>query len=314
MKSLVRDFSYLLLLGLMPVLNAESADLLLGPTHGGDGAAWGLEQCAGCHPLRRIHRQAPKVRGIVQSKGYGTCTGCHGDNGSAAKRPCVVCHNPTDLPAAPRRDGVHRHGFDHLSGDGECLACHHASDMDGDFRPNRDLTALPDGTGRPAPYFSTADFCLRCHKRNQPVAGFEIDSGDYRDPLVAMRDNYAHMDFHGLRPGGKGSYSGLRQGYQYPMAVPCTDCHAMHGSANPGLLIDNSAKGVSLLDPALRQAEIPVHVVDGDYAQLCVLCHRLEQAIEEAETDTGNGLKGVHQAFGDCRPCHAHGQPEQAGL
>ncbi len=314
MKSLVRRFPYPLLFGLLLALNAESADLLLDPDHGGEGIAWGMEQCAACHPLRRIHRQAHEIRGIVQAKGYGTCTGCHGDNGSAAKRSCVVCHNATDLPAAPRRDGVHRHGFDHLSGDQECLVCHHASDMDGEFRPNRDLSALPGGAGRSGPYFSTTDFCLRCHNRNPPNPSFEKGSGDYRDPLVAMEDNYAHVDIHGARPGGNGIYSGLREGYEYPMTVQCTDCHAMHGSANSGLLIDSSAKGTFRLDPLLRQAEIPVLVVDGDYAQLCVLCHRSEQVTEETDIDTGNGLKGVHRAFGDCRPCHAHGQAQQAGL
>ena len=293
---------------------AQAASLLLDPGHGGGGAAWGLQECAACHPLNRLHRGADSIRGIVERKGYETCTGCHGDNGSGAPRACLICHNTAELPTAPRSGGAHRHELQGAFGNSACITCHRESDMNGVFSAERDLTPLPDAHGGFEPYYSVSDFCLRCHNRNHQLPGFEITANGFRDPLTAMEDNERFVDVHGRRPGGSGTYSGLRPGYRYPARVACSDCHAMHGTDNPGLLIDSSAKGVSLLDPDLRQADIPVWVGEGDYAELCVLCHRMEQELEDGGLTTGNGLSGVHRAAGDCRPCHGHGQAGQAGL
>ncbi len=306
----------LLIFALLCVLIPPAAanTLLLDPGHGGGGAAWGLESCAGCHPLHRLHRSAPRIRGIVEEKGYGTCTGCHGGNGSGADRACVVCHNAADLPAAPRTGGLHRHDLHGTFGDVACVTCHQGSDMDGVFDPNRDLTPLPDAHGGFEPYYSISDFCLRCHNRDHQIPGFEMAATDFRDPLIAMEDNEHFVDLHGRRPGGGGTYSGLRPGYGYPARVACSDCHAMHGTDNPGLLIDSSANGASQLDPVLRLSELPVWVDQGSYAELCVLCHQMDETFEDSELNTGNGLAGVHQAAGDCRPCHGHGQAGQAGL
>ncbi|WP_456416510.1 hypothetical protein [Thiolapillus sp.] len=306
-----------LLLGLMLLWwqPAPAQSLLLDRNHG-DGAAWKLEECAACHVLRRIHQrpQAGNIRAIVQDKGYASCMGCHGDNGTGRERPCEICHNSSDLPAMPHRDGRFQHEFPQLTGDAACVACHDDSDMDGDFQVRQDLTLFPDAQKLMSPYFSSADFCLRCHNRDHQISGFEIGDRHWRDPLIAMEDNYNFIDFHGHRRGGDGTYTGLRDGYEYSSRVDCTDCHAMHGTENTGLIIDNSAKGVSRLDPALGLDNIPVWTGNGEYAQLCVLCHQMERTGQDSQLDTGNGLSGVHQAWGDCRDCHAHGLAGQAGL
>lgn len=310
MKSLL----FIALLALAATGRGES--LLLTPEHGGDGSAWKLAECAACHPLRRIHqsRRAANIRSLVRDKEYESCMGCHGSNGTDENRPCVLCHNSADLPATPHRDGSFRHAFTGMDADEECVTCHRASDMDGRFDARQDLTLFPDAHLRPDPYFSNADFCLRCHNRDHQIPGFEPDGRDWRDPLVAMEDNYRFIDRHGHRRGGQGSYAGLRQNYEYASAVDCTDCHAMHGTENSGLIIDRAAKGVSKLAPELALDHVPVWTGEGQYAQLCVLCHRMEADGQDSRTDTGNGLSGVHQAAGDCRDCHAHGQASQAGL
>ena len=115
-----------LLFLLFLVTEAGADDLLLDPGHGDDGAAWGLEACAACHPLRRIHRsrRAADIRGLVERKGYESCTGCHGSNGTTAPRRCVLCHNPVDLPVSPHRSGRHDHAFAGMSEDRSCITCH----------------------------------------------------------------------------------------------------------------------------------------------------------------------------------------------
>ncbi len=307
----------LLLILLFLAGSAPGGSLLLTPRHGDDGSAWKQAECAACHPLRRIHqgKSAAGIRGMVRDKEYASCMGCHGSNGTGRKRPCVICHNPKDLPARPHRDGSFRHDFAGMDLDGECVTCHLDSDMDGRFEMQQDLTLFPDAHQRPAPYFSNADFCLRCHNRDHQIPGFQMDDRHWRDPLVAMEDNYRFIDCHGHRAGGNGTYRGLREGYAYASRVDCTDCHAMHGTENTGLLIDLAAKGASRLDPALGLDAVPVWTgEEGQYAQLCVLCHRMDREGQDSETDTGNGLPGLHQASGDCRDCHAHGQAGQAGL
>ncbi|WP_456377535.1 hypothetical protein [Thiolapillus sp.] len=306
-----------LICGLMLLWQPASAQsLLLDRKHGDDGSAWKLKECAACHVLQRIHQRPPakNIRSIVQDKGYDSCMGCHGDNGTGRERPCEICHNSSDLPATPHRDGRFQHEFPDLTGDSACVACHDDSDMDGDFQVRQDLTLFPDAQKLMSPYFSGADFCLRCHNRDHQIPGFEIRNRDWRDPLIAMEDNYNHIDFHGHRRGGDGTYTGLRDGYKYSSRVDCTDCHAMHGTENTGLIIDNSAKGVSQLDPALGLDNVPVWTGNGEYAQLCVLCHQMERNSWDSALDTGNGLSGVHQAWGDCRDCHSHGLAGQAGL
>ena len=303
-----------ILLFLAGAAHAES--LLLTRSHGDDGSAWKMAECAACHPLRRIHqsKRAANIRALVRDKEYDSCMGCHGSNGTRKKRQCIICHNPADLPATPHRDGSFRHDFTDMSLDEECVTCHEASDMDGAFEAQQDLTLFPDAHQRPTPYLSNADFCLRCHNRDHQIPGFGIDDKDWRDPLIAMEDNYRFIDRHGHRNGGDGTYEGLREDYAYASRVDCTDCHAMHGTENNGLIIDLAAKGASKLDAGLGLDALPVWTGEGQYAQLCVLCHRMERQGQESEVDTGNGLSGVHQASGDCRDCHAHGLAGQAGL
>ena len=293
--------------------SGHAENLLLGPGHGDGGSAWGLAECAACHPLRRIHlaRRADNIRDLVERKGYDSCTGCHGNNGTSAPRRCVLCHNRADLPATPHRSGRYSHAFEGMSDDRSCLTCHQASDMDGRLETDQDLTLFPDATGALTPYFGSSEFCIRCHNRDHQQPGFEIPFDDWRDPLVAAEDNYEHLDKHGRRAAGGGTYQGLRPAYRYPDVVACSDCHTMHGTDNDGLLIDLAAKGASRLDPPLA---VKAEALNGNYAQLCVLCHDMEQPAQEYWQDTGNGLHGVHQASGDCRPCHQHGQPNQAGL
>lgn len=300
-------------------VSLHTGQLLLDASHGEQGSAWGLEDCAACHPVARIHRRATTIRGIVKDKGYASCAGCHGGNGTAVERKCSICHNPADLPAAPWTDGAHSHNF--ISGakgglgDAHCVTCHQDSDMDGRFEPQRDLSALPDALGRAIPPPTVHEFCLRCHNRDHQQPDFPLTDLDFRDPLIAMEDNYHFIDQHGEREGsGERTYTGLRAGYGYQSTVACTDCHAMHGTNNHALIIDNSRKGVSLLDPALRRHAYGVNTQDGDFSTLCVLCHLMEVTLDAGGADTGNGLAGVHEVGVDCRPCHSHGEAVQAGL
>ncbi|MCG8429515.1 MAG: hypothetical protein MI754_19360, partial [Chromatiales bacterium] len=291
-----------------------AVDLILTPEHGG-GSAWELSECAACHPINFIHRKVPDIRDIVQRKGYESCSGCHGDNGTGEQRQCRICHNSDDLPTSPHLDGFNRHAFIGIEGDQECVTCHQASDMDGVFELNRDLTQFAAPVGHTQRYFNTSEFCLRCHNRDHQIPGFEIEGKDFRDPLIAMEDNYNRVDFHGRRPGHTGrTYSGLRADYRYPDVVECTDCHDMHATDNPALLIDRQQKGASRLFENRSGGDRSIEIFEGEFAQLCVICHRMEANIEEAMLDTGNGLSGVHQSSGDCLACHRHGLGAQSGL
>ncbi|MBE9503156.1 MAG: hypothetical protein IME96_03170 [Proteobacteria bacterium] len=297
-------------------VSTESGNLILSASHGGGGSAWGFAGCESCHPMSVIHEGAENVRQMVKEKGFKTCMGCHGDNGTGKKRPCVICHN---MPDMPYQSGGHSHNF--VSGaserltDGECLVCHDASDMNGVFNLERDLTLFGDVQGVLFPYQSETDFCLRCHNRDHQQAGFEMSGLSFDDPLVAMEDNYSHTDYHGfLNSSGMGTYAGLRDGYRYGSVVKCSDCHSLHGTDNEALIIDNSVDGAGSLDPDLRDGSYTVDTAGGDFSQLCVLCHNMETIIDSGDVDTGNGLSGVHEVGIDCRPCHTHGEAVQSGL
>jgi len=300
-------------------VSQRTGQLLLDADHGDKGSAWGLKDCATCHPLPRIHSRAEAIQGIVKDKGYVTCAGCHGGNGVEVERKCSICHNPADLPTAPYLNGAHSHNFisDGKGGqnDNHCIACHNAANMNGRFEPKLDLTAFPDATGQALPPQTVHDFCLRCHNRDHQQADFPMSDLDFRNPLIAMEDNYHFIDQHGeLEGSGERTYTGLRAGYGYQTTVACTDCHAMHGTNNTSLIIDNSRKGVSLLDPTRRQQAYTVDTKDGDFSTLCVLCHQMKVTLDAGESDTGNGLVGVHAVGVDCRTCHSHGEAVQAGL
>ena len=301
-----------------PTLSLASGHLILADDHGDDGSAWGLADCAACHPLTLIHRRAPRIRDLVRDKGYASCTGCHGGNGTQQPRRCVLCHNPGDLPTHPLGDGINGHDFVKSSrdplADAQCLVCHVASDMNGRFDINRDLTRFSDASGAAVPYASLSDFCLRCHNRDHQQAGFEITGTAWDDPLIAIEDAWRYSDKHGWIDGGGRTYAGLRDAYVYGSRVACTDCHAMHGTQNTGLIIDRADKGASRLTAVFRQQAWPVVAQNGDFSQLCVLCHDMETVLEQGDVDTGNGLRGVHRVGEDCRPCHYHGEAAQAGM
>jgi hypothetical protein len=302
-------------------VSQASGNLILDASHGGDGSAWGLPECSACHAMQVIHQGVDQVRSIVRNKGYSTCTGCHGRNGADASEPrhCSVCHNNADLPQAPQLAGQHAHGFSvgevGSLGDEQCITCHIAADMDGVFELNRDLTRYADEMQILSSYGSTSDFCLRCHNRDHQQAGFEMAGSGYDDPLIAVEDAFRFIDQHG-QPEGSGArtYAGLRAGYEYRSVVACTDCHAMHGTDNTKLIIDSSSKGVKQLDPSLRETPYGVNSANGDYSQLCVLCHQMAVVLDAGDQDTGNGLSGVHEVGSDCRTCHTHGEAVQAGL
>jgi hypothetical protein len=88
----------------------------------------------------------------------------------------------------------------------------------------------------------------------------------------------------------------------------------MHGTHNKKLIVDRSDKGMTKLDPEIRELPILVNVFDGDYSQLCVTCHSMEKLVEQGNEDTGNGLSGVHQVGTNCTACHVHGLAAQTGL
>ncbi|MES9955043.1 MAG: hypothetical protein ABW104_19585 [Candidatus Thiodiazotropha sp. 6PLUC2] len=301
---------------------SKPGGLLLDQSHGDNGLAWGLEGCDGCHAMTVIHQETSDIiKDMVRDKGYESCTGCHGDNGSSQPRECLICHNGEDLPSAPYLDGNHAHVFtprpEGGMGDEDCLVCHEHSDMNGEFELNLDLTKFNDVVGQPSDYRVEADFCLRCHNRDHQQTGFEIDGESFTDPLIALEDDYQHIDYHGWRDGaGERTYNGLRGEYHYPQVVDCSDCHALHGTSNEKLIIDNTLKGGRLLSesPFLEEVFLIEVSEQGDYSQLCVICHAMQFEVDEGGLNTGNGLSGVHLVGDDCRPCHTHGEASQAGL
>ena len=306
-------------------VSLASGNLILDSSHGDDGSAWMLPDCTACHAMEVIHEKANGIRGLVRDKGYSTCTGCHGRNGSneSEVRRCIVCHNQNDLPQTLHLEGNHAHTFSvtltladaATLNDNQCIACHVASDMDGQFELNRDLTGYPNALNVISSYNSVSEFCLRCHNRDHQQQGFEITVDQFDDPLVAVDDAFNFVDQHGLIDGsGTRTYAGLRPGYEYQTTVACTDCHAMHGTNNSKLIIDSSLKGVTQLPASIREAAYQVTVNNGDYSQLCVLCHQMDVMLDDGNVDTGNGLSGVHEVGSDCRVCHTHGEAVQAGL
>jgi len=323
---------FLLVLSACLILSGASAfardvslannQLLLTPNHGGDGSAWGQSNCAACHVKRNIHQTwaGRPIRDIVLYAGYESCTGCHGRNGTSAKRECVLCHNSYLLPKKPIMENNKNHNFsvdkDSDLADSNCIACHDSSDMDGKFEVTVDLTHYPAQKGLDLPYRNQTEFCLRCHNQDKQQPGYEMTPRFRRDPLVMMEKNYQYIDKHGYPDGsGERTYAGLREsGYQYATLVECTDCHAMHGTHNEKLIIDRSDTGASLLNPELREQPVFVDVEQGNYAQHCVVCHESDSHVEDTGEDTGNGLSGVHQVRGSCTDCHVHGMAVQTGL
>lgn len=325
MRYLLWTVFALLLLGNVAVaantvdVSLAKNNLILTPVHGGNGAAWGQDRCMNCHVMKTIHQNAPKIRDIVKDKGYASCAGCHGDNGVPnTPRPCLMCHNGRDLPNSPLINEPKNHNFVANSirpfNDNDCLACHKASDMDGDFENHVDLTRFPDAGGNLTPYSKQTDFCLRCHNQNHQQPEFRMRNTDPNNALNASEIDFLSIDVHGERQGlGNTTYSGLRLGYNYQSIVECTDCHAMHSTHNDKLIIGNSSAGVFKLDSAIRNAKVNVTVSQTDDSQLCVLCHAMKTPVGQAGKDTGNGLAGVHLAGAgsNCRECHAHGKNEK---
>ncbi len=314
--------------GKLPIAKVSYSDWqLLDESHGINGGAWQLEQCDACHLIADIHQKPEQavIKDIVLDKGYQTCVGCHGDNGTQLSRPCLTCHNDKDLPKAPEVTGKLTHNFSPQANDSvnngitdkQCLDCHIASDMNGKFDNNLDLTRFLDNQGRQSLYQDSSDFCLRCHNNDHQQQGFEIIGKDYQDPLVAMSINYESIDFHGELAGvGERTYSGLRGGYSYQSKVQCVDCHAMHGTHNEKLIVGSTAIGARKLTDSIFKQSSPIKITtsDGDSSQLCVVCHQMKLIIEEGYQDTGNGLSGVHLTGQECRSCHQHGMATQTGL
>lgn len=296
-------------------------NLILDASHGEGGAAWGLPDCGACHSMQVIHQNTDSIiRDLVIEKGFTSCTGCHGSNGvvDGEPRQCVICHNNIDIPENPIWQGQHGHVFSvgvvaDVSNE-QCVLCHDASDMDGVFEINTDLKKYPNAMQNIMPYTSESEFCLRCHNRDHQQAGFEM-FGAYDDPLIAAEDAFNFIDQHGLSDGsGTRTYAGLRLAYNYQSVVDCSDCHSMHATDNEKLIIDSSNKGAAQLDTLLLNPPYAVNVVNGDYSQLCVLCHQMQTILDDGALDTGNGLSGVHEVGSDCRDCHTHGEAVQAGL
>ncbi len=294
----------------------QLSDLLLNKNHD-DGAAWGLASCSSCHAIAGLHSDVDWVRTVVLKKGYGSCTGCHGSNGTPQERQCDICHNEIDLPESLDRSGTHRHNFrvqgQNISTEQSCVVCHKASDMNGVFDPKIDLSAIPNASGVVTSSASNTEFCLSCHNRHQQQGDFQFVDKAFDDPLIAMRDNYRFIDVHGEKSGdGEGIFRGLRGLYEYASMVECVDCHVMHGTDNSSLIIDRVSKGAKLL--VSDMSDIHVSTENGNLAQLCVVCHLMDQPQDSADHDTGNGLAGVHQSDGECLSCHSHGEAIQVGL
>lgn len=318
-------------------VSQKSGNLILTPRHG-QGEGWGKSRCVNCHMITAMHKTVPKIKVIVDAKGFASCTGCHGQNGTSAPQQCIICHNVRDLPKNPRRTGNHRHDFnlklDLPTSSDQCIVCHAASDMDGVFEVGQDLTVFNDRFVGKEAYKDVNDFCIRCHNRNHQQNRWPIRNPGKRDQSIAAEEDYLLIDKHGVPKSTDAEtalYPGLREGYAYKTIVDCVDCHAMHGTTNPGLIIDNSLKGAFKLAAPIRNKGYKVKVIKGlslsdelikrsDYSQLCVLCHDMKLSNDLRETyggnrNTGNGLSGVHFEFGsDCVTCHSHGERVQKGL
>lgn len=299
-------------------VSLEKQQLLLTPRHGGDGSAWGKETCSACHFKDRIHSEAPLIKGIVIDVGFSSCTGCHGQNGTDAPRRCTVCHNEQRLPTSPILLGTEKHDFSvnesHVLNDQNCVTCHHSSDMNGQFEFEIDLSSFSENG---EPNKSGVEFCLDCHNQSHQQPGFEIQARFANDPLVKIETQYSAIEKHGFLAGTEeGVYSGLRKGgdYRYGDVVECTDCHAMHGTHNPKLIIDRTDKGATRLSASLRELPVLINVGNGDYSQLCVTCHSMNELQDQANRDAGNGLTGIHVVGVNCSQCHAHSLVPQEGL
>ena len=177
-------------------VSLKKNNLILDKKHGDDGSAWGNPRCDACHVRRNIHNsEAGKpIRDIVLQVGPESCAGCHGQNGTKMPQKCTVCHNSTLLPAIPLIEEKRNHNFnvdkEKSLTDKNCLSCHDASDMDGDFELEVDLTHFKAQAGIDLPYKNHTEFCLRCHNKDQQQPGFEMEPRFSRDPLVTMADNY----------------------------------------------------------------------------------------------------------------------------
>lgn len=329
MQHVKRFILLILLIVALPICAktvSQNGNLLLTPSHG-FGTAWGKANCQSCHALGRLHQSVPKTKALVDKKKFATCTACHGDNGAKKTEPqCLICHNPQDMPTNPHRTGKIRHDFDSSKDlpttSRQCVVCHAASNMNGKFELEIDLTPFSQNPKKPnepiEPYQDKNEFCLRCHNRNHQQKNYPIIHAGRKDQAIAAAEDYRLIDKHGIPEGlGDGIYNGLREGYEYKTIVDCVDCHTMHGTTNKGLIIDDSRKGAFLLDSNIRNKPYSVKLLENNtnYSQLCVLCHDMKEISGEGERDTGNGLSGVHFDDGsDCVTCHNHGEHVQKGL
>lgn len=297
-----------------------SGNLQLDSSHG-NGEGWGKTKCSSCHALQRLHESVPKIKAMVDQKKFATCTGCHGTNGTRAERQCIVCHNENAMPLSPVRGGRHRHDFnaskDLQTTSQQCVVCHQASDMDGRFELDRDLTQFDDSLVGKQAYANSSEFCLRCHNVDHQQAKWPIRHAGQRDQSRRAEDHYRNTDAHGIKDGdANGLYNGMRSGqYTYKTVVDCVDCHTLHGTKNPSLLIENSRQGVLLLDETFRKQNWSVDVVGDDVSDLCVLCHQMTNVIDGGDSPTRSGLSGVHFNEGtNCLVCHNHGEEANKGL
>lgn len=309
------------------VVSQAGGNLLLDRSHGG-GEAWGKSKCSSCHALRVTHNKVPKIKAVVDKRGFTTCTGCHGSNGTRASRQCLTCHNSQDMPFKPLRGGRHRHDFnlakDLRTSSKQCVVCHDNSDMDGKFEVDKDLAMLDDPIVGQQAYRNISEFCLRCHNADHQQKAWPIKHATSRSQALRGADHYRKIDAHGVKAGdGNGWYSGLRTGtYAYQSIVDCTDCHTMHGTKNPNLIIEDIRQGAFKLDKSIHDLALKIQIdgvtpqIDkGDYRDLCVTCHRMTRISDGGDQPAPNGLTGVHTDQGtDCVSCHSHGESAQKGL
>ncbi|MCP4296079.1 MAG: hypothetical protein GY786_10770 [Proteobacteria bacterium] len=289
----------------------SSGKIVLTQSHGDYPAAWGKENCSSCHPIHKIHDNALNLKKIVNEKGYDSCFGCHGDNGTGHSRPCLLCHNLSDLPEKPYLEAGNQHNFQTPNSymtDSDCVICHISSDMDGQWSLNTDLSQIPDARNDLSSYQGEKEFCFRCHNDSHQQAEFLITGYDSSHPKTGIEFFYSSTDSHGVVDGtGTKAYSGLRAGYRYQSEVKCSDCHQIHATENNALILDHSKRGVGSLGGSFQSPGYNVATPDGNYAQLCVLCH-VTSAGSLSGQDSGNGLSGLHSISGDCTACHYHGK------
>lgn len=296
-----------------------AAPKLVTPSNHGGGYGWEKERCFLCHSaseLKEIHAYSPSLAVSLSKLGEndtGFCLYCHGTNGlagvTAESYQCMRCHtNSTIVESAAMFTGkkLHDMNADGMLQNADCVVCHAFSDMNGK------LDLAVDFSQGALEYTDVTSFCLNCHDGNgafgiMPFAlTIETDMHNiystYNGVGETALERMQTADIHGVQNGSVQRFAELRGDYAESTEVACLDCHQVHSSDNPYLIIESGASA-TLTDDIAKAAA--VEVTEENFTQLCAVCH---VSADGAPTD--NGLtEVVHPSTYSavCTDCHYHG-------